>query len=344
MITAGKIERDAASHPRPAVTRRIALVLSEGCDLLAASTVAEVLAQANVLSERLAAGVRYEVHHLSARGGHVRCAASLRVSTQALHEFSGQRPDYVLFAGGDRSENQSDELVRNAWLQRMRNSGSTIRLIGAAPDAHLAKSTSTLRTIPGLQTPRDRVLSALRAVFDITCAGLGDEQALEAIRLATGEHDHGAGFGGVKSAADKVHSATRWLRENCHRPVSVMDVADACAMSERSLLRHFQTYLKTTPSDYLQRVRLERGCEMLTHTSLPADKIARRVGLNNGDRFGKILRRVTGMTPTEYRAATQQSIATDEGRQTQRLPLEVGLEPKRNAASLLHSSEALLAG
>jgi transcriptional regulator GlxA family with amidase domain len=344
MITAGKIERDAASYPRPAVTRRIALVLSEGCDLLAASTAAEVLTHANVLSERLAAGIKYEVHHLSARGGHVRCATSLRVSTQALHELSGQRPDHVLLMCGNQAESHSDELVRNAWLQRMRNSGSTIRLIGGAHDAHLAKSTSPLKSIPGLQTPRDRVLSALRAVFDITCAGLGDEQALEAIRLATGEHDHGAGFGGVKSAADKVHSATRWLRENCHRPVSVMDVADACAMSERSLLRYFQTYLKTTPSDYLQRVRLERGCEMLTHTSLPADKIARRVGLNNGDRFGKILRRVTGMTPTEYRAATQQSIATDESGLTPRLPLKVGLEPRRHADALPLGSEALLAG
>jgi transcriptional regulator GlxA family with amidase domain len=73
-------------------------------------------------------------------------------------------------------------------------------------------------------------------------------------------------------------------------------------MSQRTLLRNFQAYIGASPSEYLQRVRLERACELLAETSLPADKVARRVGLTNGDRLGKLFRRCVGRSPTEYRA------------------------------------------
>jgi AraC-like DNA-binding protein len=97
----------------------------------------------------------------------------------------------------------------------------------------------------------------------------------------------------------------RWLQDNCHRAVSVNDAAEACAMSQRTLLRNFQTYIGASPSEYLQRVRLERACQLLAETSLPADKVARRVGLTNGDRLGKLFRRCMGKSPIEYRAWTR---------------------------------------
>jgi transcriptional regulator GlxA family with amidase domain len=102
------------------------------------------------------------------------------------------------------------------------------------------------------------------------------------------------------------------LRDNCHRSVCVADAAEACAMSQRTLLRNFQTYMGTSPSEYLQRVRLERACELLAETSLPADKVARHVGLASGDRLGKLFRRCIGKSPTEYRAWTQGKAQAEE--------------------------------
>jgi transcriptional regulator GlxA family with amidase domain len=40
----------------------------------------------------------------------------------------------------------------------------------------------------------------------------------------------------------------------------------------------------------------------LSNTRLPADKIARQVGLANGDRLSKLFRRCVGMSPSEYRS------------------------------------------
>jgi len=284
------------------LTRHVAIVLSEGCDLLGICTITEILAKANELSARSAFGIRYEALHLSAKGGYVRCAPAISVCTLAFAELTIPRPDHVLLTHAVEREHDPDHVSKTAWLQRMRNQGAVIRSLSNEPDKSRLTGNSRHPDLR-IRTSKDRVSPALRAAFDIIRLDLGDRLALEAMRLATGEDDLPLPVNGPRSPADKVRLATRWLRENCHRPLVVHDVANACALSERSLLRYFQTYLNVSPSGYLQRVRIELACDLLAHTSLPADKIARRVGLSNGDRLGKTLRRVTGMSPTEYRLA-----------------------------------------
>lgn len=323
------------SRPRCVVTRKIAIVLSHGCDLLAVCTIAEVLVQARDLSDPLAAGANYEVHHLSATGGNIRCTPALTVSTSSLLEVVDQRLDHVILACGPGDERTAGEVAPAAWLQRMRNRGSTIRSISGMTSGQFKQGSSRLGPEWRLQTSKSRMLPALSAVFEIIRADLGSELALEAIRRATGERDLLVGYNATKSVADKVRFAAHWLRENCHRPLSVTDVANACALSERSLLRHFTAHLNTSPSEYLQRVRLERACGMLAYTSLPADKIARRVGLNSGDRLGRILRRVTGLSPTEYRAMRHQATATHSDTGLLEVPPETSGQVETNAESPL---------
>jgi transcriptional regulator GlxA family with amidase domain len=40
---------------------------------------------------------------------------------------------------------------------------------------------------------------------------------------------------------------------------------------------------------------------LLAKSDLPIDKIARRTGLTNGERFSKVFRKQFSMSPTEYR-------------------------------------------
>jgi transcriptional regulator GlxA family with amidase domain len=49
-------------------------------------------------------------------------------------------------------------------------------------------------------------------------------------------------------------------------------------------------------------VRFELICRLLLDSDLPVDKIARRCGMGNGDRLGRLFRRRYGMSPTSYRA------------------------------------------
>ncbi|MEP9326067.1 helix-turn-helix domain-containing protein [Paraburkholderia phymatum] len=296
--------------------KQVAIVLPETSDLLSVSTLAELLQYASDLShQKPAGGVSYETHYLSPSGGYVRCAFSISVSTRSLDEALEHRFDHVLIASARQQKHIPFDAAHAPWLERMRSRGASIVMLsagaGGGASAGAAASSSAGQGAQAQTATYNGAQSALRAAFNIVRWDLGDELAMEAMRLASGQRDVSAvvsaALDTVGGPAAKARFAARWIRENCHRALSVADIADACAASERSLLRYFQMHMGMSPSEYLQQIRLETACELLATTSLPADKIARRVGLGNGNRLGKILRRVTGVSPMEYRAASHLS-------------------------------------
>ncbi|WP_027798432.1 helix-turn-helix domain-containing protein [Paraburkholderia dilworthii] len=100
---------------------------------------------------------------------------------------------------------------------------------------------------------------------------------------------------------EKIHASAQWLTENCEHDISIADVAQAAAMSERTFLRRFRQQIGTTPSEYLLRARLERSCRLLSESDLPVDKIARRSGMGNGSQLAKLFRKRFSISPTEFR-------------------------------------------
>ncbi|WP_025597432.1 helix-turn-helix domain-containing protein [Burkholderia sp. WSM2230] len=107
--------------------------------------------------------------------------------------------------------------------------------------------------------------------------------------------------GKPKMEDDKMHACAQWLTDNCEHDISIADVAQTAAMSERTFLRRFRRQIGTTPSEYLLKARLERSCRLLTESDLPVDKIARRSGMGNGSQLAKLFRKRFGVSPTEYR-------------------------------------------
>jgi transcriptional regulator GlxA family with amidase domain len=91
------------------------------------------------------------------------------------------------------------------------------------------------------------------------------------------------------------------MRENLGRDISVADAAELAAMSNRNYLRRFKAEFGEAPLEYLLRTRFELICQLLIETDLPVDKIARRCGMGNGDRMGRLFRRRYGLSPTAYR-------------------------------------------
>ena len=79
--------------------------------------------------------------------------------------------------------------------------------------------------------------------------------------------------------------------------------------AERDILRAEAAADKITPSEYLLRARLDMVCRLLIETDLPVDKIARRIGMANGDRLAKIFRKRLSVSPTEYRLQNRQAQA-----------------------------------
>jgi transcriptional regulator GlxA family with amidase domain len=106
----------------------------------------------------------------------------------------------------------------------------------------------------------------------------------------------------ITTTTEKIRESARWIKENYCNPISVAQAADCAAMSKRNYQRRFKFEFGMTPLEYLLRTRFEVVRAMLRNTDLPVDKIARRCGMGDGNRLGRLFKERYGMSPTQFRA------------------------------------------
>ncbi|MBQ5334158.1 MAG: AraC family transcriptional regulator [Oscillospiraceae bacterium] len=102
-----------------------------------------------------------------------------------------------------------------------------------------------------------------------------------------------------------LRAALDYIAANYPLPISVDDIAAAAAVSRSTLFRLFRTELNTAPSDYLIDFRIEQAKKLLSETDISVTAAARSAGYENNLYFSRAFRKVTGMTPTEYRKSRQ---------------------------------------
>ncbi|WP_258187607.1 helix-turn-helix domain-containing protein [Trinickia symbiotica] len=102
--------------------------------------------------------------------------------------------------------------------------------------------------------------------------------------------------------SERIEASIQWLNEHYAERVSVSAIAQHASMSERNFLRRFKAELGQTPTQYLSSIRLETARQLLLHTNLPVDKIARHCGFFNGDHLRKKFLKHFGISPAKYRA------------------------------------------
>lgn len=92
-----------------------------------------------------------------------------------------------------------------------------------------------------------------------------------------------------------------YIHSNYHRPITLEELRRRFYLSPNQLIRSFQKATGYTPHEYLQRYRLNKACELLLGTDLPAGEIGRQVGYPNNSHFTAQFHQCYGMTPTKYR-------------------------------------------
>lgn len=92
-----------------------------------------------------------------------------------------------------------------------------------------------------------------------------------------------------------------WLMEHLGDDLPVARMAERVNMSERNFRRVFGKIFGTTPTRYLERLRLERARLLLTSTRSPVERVAARTGFDSADAFRRVFRRHYGTSPREYR-------------------------------------------
>lgn len=102
---------------------------------------------------------------------------------------------------------------------------------------------------------------------------------------------------------EMVRKAINYIDANYAYPISVEDIARYAGVSRSTLFRQFRKSLGLSPKEYLEHYRIRRAKHLLRHTDLTVGSVSISVGYDNGLYFSKVFRKVTGRTPSEWRAS-----------------------------------------
>ena len=100
---------------------------------------------------------------------------------------------------------------------------------------------------------------------------------------------------------DQINAIVSRITEHIAQPVSLADVAAELGMSESRFSRFFRRATGNNFTDFVNRVRINRACQLLMETDRYVTHICYEVGFNNVANFNRRFLEIKGMTPSEFR-------------------------------------------
>lgn len=106
----------------------------------------------------------------------------------------------------------------------------------------------------------------------------------------------------VPSAPERgIGAAMDWARGRLARSIAVDELAARSAMSPRTFFRRFTQQVGVAPNAWLQGERIARARALLEAGNLTLDEIAARCGYDSPETFRVAFKRVTSVSPGQYR-------------------------------------------
>ena len=89
---------------------------------------------------------------------------------------------------------------------------------------------------------------------------------------------------------------------NYKNDISLEEIASVASMSKTSFCRYFKLMTNKTFSEVLTEIRISHVCRALVDNKLPTEVICFESGFNNISNFYRHFKKITGLTPFEYRS------------------------------------------
>ena len=100
---------------------------------------------------------------------------------------------------------------------------------------------------------------------------------------------------------DLVNKIQAVIEQDCTISLSIDELATQHNVSQRTLIRRFNSALGMPPNTYLQSVRIEHARKMLEESDFNIDTVMNKIGYEDASSFRRLFKKRTGLTPTEYR-------------------------------------------
>ena len=119
-----------------------------------------------------------------------------------------------------------------------------------------------------------------------------DRQSQSAFTIFTGQKLHGD---------EVVQKAQAYIESKVDEKISVEDLSSRFAVGRRNFDRRFIKATGNTPVEYAQRVKIESAKKAFETSRKTINEVMYEVGYSDVKAFREVFRRITGMSPLEYR-------------------------------------------
>ena len=99
----------------------------------------------------------------------------------------------------------------------------------------------------------------------------------------------------------RINKICTYTLTNYKKDITLEEVASLSNLSITSFCRYFKLMTKKTYYDFLIEIRVSHACRFLIENKLPTEMICFNCGFNNVSNFYRHFKKVTGLTPLDYK-------------------------------------------
>lgn len=130
-----------------------------------------------------------------------------------------------------------------------------------------------------------------------------DRNSQGAFTIFTGQKDHND---------HEIRQAQDYIEQQYAGKITVDELADRVKVGRRSFERRFRAATNNTPVEYIQRVRIEAAKRSFEASRKNVMEVMLDVGYTDTKAFRDVFKKVTGLTPMEYRNKYTRLVAPEE--------------------------------
>ena len=111
----------------------------------------------------------------------------------------------------------------------------------------------------------------------------------------------------------EIVAVKQYIQSHLAQELSLEVAAKEVNMSQSYFSHLFKDEMKLSFTDYVNRVRMRRACQLLQNPRLKINEVAAHVGIENFNYFSVLFKKVTGLSPNAYREQAQESAPELQG-------------------------------
>lgn len=100
---------------------------------------------------------------------------------------------------------------------------------------------------------------------------------------------------------DTIDTIKKYIRNHIQEEISMSDIAEVVYLNPQYMVRMFRKQEGISILEYITDTRIELASKLLRETNDSINQVAGLVGYANYSYFSRVYKKVTGMTPQEYK-------------------------------------------